>query len=174
MLKNTSILIGVIIIMLGSACKKEKVVRPPEETVTVGTGEIDFEKWKSAELVWEDNFDGEELDTTKWKHEYMDRPWYNDELQHYTRGENTSIEDGKLIITAKLEGEGQEVGDYTSTRLNSRQTFTYGRKYHILTICRDIGSAIANCIKAFKFYSFCYLILSIYEIRSVDGHIGII
>lgn len=112
--------------MLGCQPDTKTAITGPR-AVTTETGEIDFEKWRSAKLVWEDDFEGSELDTSKWKHEYMDRPWFNDEWQHYTKGENTSLKDGKLVITARLEGNGQKVGDYTSSRLNSRQSFTYGR-----------------------------------------------
>ncbi|MEX0721881.1 MAG: glycoside hydrolase family 16 protein [Balneolaceae bacterium] len=49
--------------------------------------------------------------------------------QNYTPLEygNSTISNGQLHITAKLEGEGQNVGDYTSSRLNSQKSFTYGR-----------------------------------------------
>ncbi len=86
-------------------------------------------KWDSAELVWSDEFEGTSVDTSKWRFETGDHGWGNNEWQDYKPLEhgNTTVSDGLLHITAKLEGEGQNVGDYTSSRLNSKESFTYGR-----------------------------------------------
>ncbi len=86
-------------------------------------------KWDSAELVWSDEFDGSEVDTTKWIFEEGDWGWGNNELQDYQPfgSGNTTVQNGILSITAKLVGEGQNVGDYTSVRLNSKEAFLYGR-----------------------------------------------
>ncbi len=91
--------------------------------------EYSFDKWDSAELVWSDEFDGTEVDTTKWLFEEGDWGWGNRELQNYTPIEagNATVENGILSITAKLEGEGQNVGDYSSARLNTKDSFLYGR-----------------------------------------------
>ena len=99
------------------------------DEVTTERGVIDFEKWRSAKLVWADEFEGSKVDTTKWLYEYLEPgvPWPNDEWQHYTRGENARIENEVLVITAKKVGEGQKKFDYTSTRLNSKESFLYGR-----------------------------------------------
>ena len=37
------------------------------------------------------------------------------------------MKDGTLRITARKTGAGQRVGDYTSSRINSRESFLYGR-----------------------------------------------
>ena len=79
------------------------------------------------ELVWSDEFDGEELDLEKWKYETGDHGWGNDEWQNYTAGENVEVADGFLKIIAEKAGAGQNVGDYTSTRLNSKTSFKYVR-----------------------------------------------
>jgi beta-glucanase (GH16 family) len=79
------------------------------------------------DLVWSDEFEGECLDLSKWKLETGQHGWGNNEWQNYTDGENLLVSDGKLKITAKLIGAGQKPGDYTSTRLNSKQSFLYGR-----------------------------------------------
>ena len=52
--------------------------------------------------------------------------WGNNELQYY-RQDNTSVENGYLIITAKQQNFGGS--NYTSSRLKTqgRQFFTYGR-----------------------------------------------
>jgi beta-glucanase (GH16 family) len=84
--------------------------------------------WK---LVWSDEFDGKEIDRTKWDfdigngfYNYDSSQWIsgwgNNELQYYTREpENAFVQDGKLHIRALKEsylGSG-----YTSAKLKSRK-----------------------------------------------------
>lgn len=78
-------------------------------------------------LHWSDEFDGDKLDGDKWKFETGAHGFGNAEWQNYTDGDNLEISEGTLKITAKKVGEGQKVGDYTSTRLNSKSSFLYGR-----------------------------------------------
>ena len=78
-------------------------------------------------LIWADEFDGDRLDYDKWTPETGDHGWGNNELQNYTAIQNTEVSNGTLKIYAKKVGDGQDVGDYTSARLNSNQSFTYGR-----------------------------------------------
>lgn len=78
------------------------------------------------ELVWSDEFDDVQLNSEEWLHETGDHGWGNGELQNYTDGENTSVSDGSLKITVNREMDGQTVV-YTSSRLNSTRSFTYGR-----------------------------------------------
>lgn len=77
-------------------------------------------------LQWSDEFDGSNLDAGKWTQETGAHGWGNAEWQNYTNGENIEVSDGTLKIIAKKTGEGQKVGDYTSARLNSKKSFTYG------------------------------------------------
>ncbi|MBS0010019.1 MAG: family 16 glycosylhydrolase [Bacteroidales bacterium] len=79
------------------------------------------------QLVWSDEFEGEEIDNSGWVHETGAHGWGNDEWQNYTSGQNTSVSDGILKITAIKTGTGQMQGDYTSSRINSTESFTYGR-----------------------------------------------
>ena len=77
-------------------------------------------------MVWNDEFDGDSLDTTKWDYQYgtgsqygLDG-WGNSELQYYTdREENVRVEDGKLIITAIKEETPYEDMPYTSGRIRT-------------------------------------------------------
>ena len=84
--------------------------------------------WK---LVWSDEFDGKEIDTTKWDFDIGNgffnndtnrwiSGWGNDELQYYTREQdNAFVKDGMLHIRAvkeSLHGCG-----YTSARLKTRK-----------------------------------------------------
>ena len=84
--------------------------------------------WK---LVWNDEFEGDSVDLTKWDFEigngffdYKNHVWIpgwgNEELQYYTREpENVSVKDGLLTIRAVKESL-HECG-YTSARLKTRK-----------------------------------------------------
>ena len=78
--------------------------------------------------VWSDEFDTPGLpDPAKWSYDVGGHGWGNRELQFYTEGrrENARVEDGRLIIEARREDwEGRP---YTSARLNSKASWTYGR-----------------------------------------------
>ncbi|MFD0931094.1 family 16 glycosylhydrolase [Psychroflexus salinarum] len=86
------------------------------------------------ELVWSDEFDTDgTLDSEKWFHQTElpnGESWFNGEIQHYTdRIENTFVENGIMHLVAKKETFTDQgvTKDYTSARLNSKFTFTYGR-----------------------------------------------
>lgn len=84
------------------------------------------ESYDGMTLVWQDEFEGNALNTDNWTYEKGGHGWGNNELQYY-REENTTVEEGYLIITAKKENyEGKE---YTSSRLvtQGKQEFKYGR-----------------------------------------------
>jgi len=79
-------------------------------------------------LVWQDEFEGEELDPTRWVKEIGGHGWGNIEKQFYTdRPENVRLEDGHLIIEAHNEFFVRR--HYTSGRIKTQGlfSFTYGR-----------------------------------------------
>jgi beta-glucanase (GH16 family) len=79
-------------------------------------------------LVWSDEFDGAELDASKWSPNIWAPRKVNDEDQAYTdREKNLRIEDGMLVIEAHKED--YEGGSYTSGRVHSagKGDFLYGR-----------------------------------------------
>jgi beta-glucanase (GH16 family) len=79
-------------------------------------------------LVWSDEFDGEELDAEKWSPDIWPPRKVNDEDQAYTeRTKNLRVEDGHLIIEAHKEDYKE--GAYTSGRVHSsgKGDFLYGR-----------------------------------------------
>ncbi len=85
------------------------------------------ESHQGYRLAWKEEFDGNAL-SNDWKYEIGtgNGGWGNNELQYY-RSENTSVENGMLIITAKKENfSGQE---YTSSRIitQGKRNFKYGR-----------------------------------------------
>ena len=75
-------------------------------------------KSNNWQLVWNDEFNDDKLDKTKWAYWENDNPWnsgnYLDEngnlvdqygfnAKHYYLNENTKIENGNLVITIKKE-----------------------------------------------------------------------
>ena len=88
-------------------------------------------------LVWSDEFDSESeaevINSDNWFHQTQFPQaggWFNDEEQHYTnRIDNSFMQDNAMQIVAKSEtfDDGQGSKDYTSARLNSKFSFTYGR-----------------------------------------------
>lgn len=92
------------------------------------------DKW---ELEWNDEFDGNALDTTKWDYqngdgtEYGVSGWGNEEQEYY-RPENLSVDNGVLTIEAKQQSYGGK--SYTSSRIRTMTqdgevlyATTYGR-----------------------------------------------
>jgi beta-glucanase (GH16 family) len=79
---------------------------------------------QSWQLVWSDEFNG--AIGPSWVFETGGGGWGNNELQYYRR-ENATIENGALVITAKVEPFGGM--RYTSARMKTQglKTFKYGR-----------------------------------------------
>lgn len=84
------------------------------------------------QLIWADEFETVSVDVGKWEFQIGDGSaygipgWGNNELQYY-RSENATLENGKLVITAKKETFGGK--SYTSTRMRTylKGDWTYGR-----------------------------------------------
>ena len=92
---------------------------------TAAPPEWEREGWT---LIWADEFDGEELDPTRWEMEVGGHGWGNNEWQFYTdRPENVRLEDGQLVIEARDEFFVRR--NYTSGRIKTQGlfSFTYGR-----------------------------------------------
>ncbi len=86
------------------------------------------ERAAAWELVWSDEFDGDELDATKWSRNIWPPRKVNDEDQAYTdREKNLRVEDGMLIIEAHKED--YDDARYTSGRIHTegKGDFLYGR-----------------------------------------------
>lgn len=86
------------------------------------------------ELVWSDEFDSNgAVNPAKWHHQTLfpqGDSWFNGEIQHYTnRIDNAYVDNGTLKILAKRENFTDQgvTKAFTSARLNSKFSFTYGR-----------------------------------------------
>ena len=85
-------------------------------------------------LVWADEFETDgSIDDERWFQQSQlpnGYSWYNNELQHYTDEiENSYVSNGTLKIVAKKENYTDQghTKQYTSARLNSKFSFTYGK-----------------------------------------------
>lgn len=79
-------------------------------------------------LVWEDTFDAEPIDGSKWTYDLGGGGWGNNEWQIYTNtAENSFISDGKLVIRAVKNYSGN--GGYTSARMKTQglHSWQYGK-----------------------------------------------
>ena len=92
------------------------------------------------QLVWSDEFNGPDLDTTKWAFDLDGGGWGNSELEYYTsRTNNARIENGQLVIEARQESYNGS--SYTSARLltKGKWSWTYGRIEARIKIPRGQG-----------------------------------
>jgi beta-glucanase (GH16 family) len=116
--KTILIFLTIVSITLAS-CSKDEATTEPKDTIPQIPGYT---------LVWNDEFDGSNIDLTKWDHEVNGNGGGNNELQYYTNfPTNSFIENGSLVIQARKENYlGKE---YTSARMRTlnKGDWTYGR-----------------------------------------------
>jgi len=90
------------------------------------------------EMLWSDEFDGDDLDLSKWSKLSWRPGWVNNELQAYTeRDTNIFLENGYLVLQGLIDPgfSGTDYNgnvynaDYTSGRVNTDDKFStiYGR-----------------------------------------------
>jgi beta-glucanase (GH16 family) len=72
-----------------------------------------------TKLVWSDEFNGSQIDRSKWEHEVNDKGGGNNELQFYTaEPANSYLKNGNLVIEARKET--YQTRQYTSARMRTR------------------------------------------------------
>jgi beta-glucanase (GH16 family) len=119
----------ILLLLFLTACATATPVETavPRETTISPTPTPDWERdgWT---LVWQDEFDGPEINPDHWTHEIGGHGWGNGENQYYTDSpDNSFIEDGMLVIQAL---EQNYLGKpFTSARLTTQGKVTqqYGR-----------------------------------------------
>lgn len=111
---------------------------PTNFNTTGNTVQVNTSNTKPGwDLVWSDEFDANGLpNPSKWAYDtdHNRSGWFNNEKQYYAanRLENSRVENGKLILTARKERltSASDFGgqNYTSTRLvtRGRASWTYG------------------------------------------------
>ncbi len=100
----------------------------PTTTTVVAPEPIPPAAPEGMELVWSDEFDGDEIDRTNWTFDIGGWGWGNGEAQYYTdREKNARTQNGLLVI--ELHQESFEGNSYTSARLLTKglREFQYGR-----------------------------------------------
>ena len=126
--------------MFSSACGGEGSGSPPVTSPTppqpTGPGAPGISETggipSGYRLVWSDEFDVAGLpDTRKWVYdvERNSAGWYNNELQYYSnaRAENSRVENGMLVITARREDlSTQGLPDWSGQRYSSARLITRG------------------------------------------------
>ncbi|MBK7228382.1 MAG: glycoside hydrolase family 16 protein [Ignavibacteriales bacterium] len=108
-----------IISMTFASCSKDDSTTTPGDTIPQIPGYT---------LVWNDEFNGPNIDLTKWSHEVNGDGGGNNELQYYTNlPTNSFIQSGKLIV--KAIHEDYQNRSFTSARLRSadKGDWLYGR-----------------------------------------------
>ena len=78
--------------------------------------------------VWADEFNGGQIDRSKWNFEQGNGGWGNNELEYYTdRSQNAFLSNGNLVIQALRENYGS--AQFTSARMKTQGKFSimYGK-----------------------------------------------
>ena len=108
------------------ACSEEEMVSQNKDA-----NDWEIKGWN---IVWQDEFDKDSLDLTKWSRETGGHGWGNNELQFYTDSDtNSYVENGNLILKAQVvpQGIGSSKGlrYYSSARLRTygKGDWKYGR-----------------------------------------------
>lgn len=86
---------------------------------------------KEWHMVWNDEFDGKEVNMDNWSYDIPTNGRWNKEIQSYTEN-NASINNGSLIIEARKEDIKEPSGEtynYSSGKLitKGKQSWTYGK-----------------------------------------------
>ncbi|MBN1410411.1 MAG: glycoside hydrolase family 16 protein [Spirochaetales bacterium] len=106
---------------------------PPIENELDLTGSADTwtDPGGSWNLVWEDTFDGPNINTANWSYDIGQgtNGWGNNEWEVYTNSSaNSFIQDGKLVIKAIKSFQGN--GGYTSARMKTQGKLSW--KYGLI------------------------------------------
>src|SRR4051812_27282004 len=99
-------------------------------SITITRGAPPGDGWRK---IWQDSFDGNKLDASRWSTDY---PWgHTYDHQGYTSGNQVKVSGGQLILTAinqrhpdapaTVEDSGHTFSvDYTTGAIHSKQKFS--------------------------------------------------
>jgi beta-glucanase (GH16 family) len=118
------------------------VIKEPKSKREVKAMGFEYDEDKlSYELVWNDEFDyNGPPDPKKWENEVGGNGWGNNELQYYTKSGNVFVDNGKMIITAKLEEVGGRKVTSTRIRTAKKGDWVYGK----VEVCAKIPSGLGT------------------------------
>ena len=117
----------ILLVLITAGCAPVDNVETSEEAELPQTAE-EMEAINGYTLIWQDEFEGDQLNPDNWTYDLGGGGWGNHELQTYTSDpENVRVEDGHLIIEAIKPESGTR--KYTSGRIKTQgqQAFAYGR-----------------------------------------------
>ena len=109
------------IILFSVSCQKNKqgdtLIRPTVISAVTTT---------AYTLVWSDEFEGNQVNTSNWNFETGGGGWGNNEKEYY-QSSNATVANGNLVITAKKQRVKSSA--YTSARITTqgKREFTYGK-----------------------------------------------
>jgi beta-glucanase (GH16 family) len=123
----STIILFMLFIIFNTNCKSNGA-----EPIDDGGGNDTIPEVPGWTIVWNDEFNGPDIDMDKWEHEVNGWGGGNNELQYYTkRNVNSFIEDGNLVIQGLQETFTGPDGtrEYTSARLRTKNKgdWKYGR-----------------------------------------------
>jgi beta-glucanase (GH16 family) len=107
--------------LLGPLLAQTQSIEHPKEPIMKNVN------WQ---LIWSDEFDGPQIDSSKWNFQVLKAGQFNEEWQRYTNNpKNAFIENKQLVIKAIHESKQHGLDQYTSARLNTagKFSFTYGK-----------------------------------------------
>ena len=128
----SSIISGAIVLSLLTSCTTTGTSESTTET-SAATSEIVKTETPSIDgynLLWSDEFDGNELNLDIWSREVHEPGWTNSELQEYRDSEeNAFVSDGNLVLKAIKTTTDSGKPYYTSGKVNSmnKADFLYGK-----------------------------------------------
>ncbi len=133
----------------GVDCGGDQCPECTQQSVILPTSGYDAPRsYDGYNLIWSDEFDGENLSSDKWDFHLKDGcpnlcGWGNNELQYYTeKNENLYFKEGNLIIEARNENiSGKE---YSSSRIHTDNKFEF--KYGRIDIRASMPSATGTWV----------------------------
>ena len=113
-----------------SVAEEKPLAAPVEHTPTYpATNPDNYSVDETWQLVWSDEFDGDELDLSNWTRQVMPDPFNGEWQQYFDRKENSYVKDGYLVLKAIHTGEKHGDNQYTSARLHTgtKHSWKYGK-----------------------------------------------
>lgn len=129
-LLGATVMTGLIVTGCDNTSQTPAVSANEQIVDTAGVEATETPELEGYNLLWSDEFDGDELDLNTWTREVREPGWTNNELQAYVDSEeNAFVSDGCLVLKAikSKDERGNEI--YSSGKVNSQNKadFTYGK-----------------------------------------------
>jgi beta-glucanase (GH16 family) len=124
---SKAIIILTLLVILLSACATTTPT-PIYITATPAPSPTPVGERTGWNLVWSDEFNGDQLDRTNWAFDLGANGWGNAEMEEYTNStDNVRVENGQLIIEARKDDKATY--GYSSARIKTQglHTWQYGR-----------------------------------------------